>query len=173
MSFVVWLHLSPSDDLRRVVLDLIALPVKTSAIKKLPSCELVESGAGYPSILVKEGSKHPTRICPALADDTRPFGLPAWPLLLMPWDETVFPSHEFIVHAIRKMWNGATMPPIVLAEDWWRMNKEPKVSASAVPASPEWPLLELQSPEQIEGAQGKQIFVCFNLGTVELSLQGG
>ena len=160
MSFVVRLRLSPSDDPRRVVLDLIALPVKVSAIKRLPSNELVKSGAGYPSILVKEGSKHPTRICPAIVEDTRPFGLPAWPLLLMTWDETVFPSHELIVHAIRKMWNGATMPPIVLAEDWWRMNKEPKVAESCVPASPEWPLLHIEGPDQIEGAQGKQIKNC-------------
>ena len=157
VPFVVRLHLSPSDDPRRVVLDLIALPVKSSALRRLPSYELVKDGAGYPAVLVKEGSKYPTRLCPALAEEARPFGLPSWPLLLMGWEETVFPDRRLILHAIRKMWHSATMPPVVLAEDWWRMNKEAKVSSSAVPCSAPWPMLEIQSQsqEQIEGAQGK------------------
>ena len=157
VPFVVRLHLSPSDDPRRVVLDLIALPVKSSALRRLPSYELVKDGAGYPAVLVKEGSKYPTRLCPALAEEARPFGLPSWPLLLMGWEETVFPDRKLILHAIRKMWHNATMPPVVLAEDWWRMNKEAKVSSSAVPCSAPWPMLEIQSQsqEQIEGAQGK------------------
>ena len=157
VPFVVRLHLSPSDDPRRVVLDLIALPVKSNALRRLPSYELVKDGAGYPAVLVKEGSKYPTRLCPALAEEARPFGLPAWPLLLMGWEETVFPDRRLILHAIRKMWHNATMLPVVLAEDWWRMNKEAKVSSSAVPCTAPWPMLEIQSQsqEQIEGAQGK------------------
>ena len=131
VQFVVRLHLSPSDDSRRVVLDLIALPVKGSAMRRLPSYELVKDGSGYPSVL------------------------PSWPLLLMGWEETVFPDQKYIVHAIRKMWHNATMPPIVLADDWWRMNKEAKVSPSSVPCTAPWPMLEIQTHDQIEGTQGE------------------
>ena len=175
MSFVVRLHLSPSDDPRRVNLDLIALPVKITAAKRLPSPELFKSGGGYPALLVKEGSKHPTRICPAVNEEVKPFGLPAWPLLLMAWDETVFPGLEYIVQAIRKMWHGATMPPIIQAEDWWRLNKGSKVAESCIPASPEWPLLHIDGPEPIEGDQGKQkVLQYYFLGTVEsFNSQGG
>ena len=132
---MVKLHLSPSEDCRRVVLDLIALPVKASAMKNLPSYEIAKSGAGYPALLVKEGSKYPTRLAPAMADEAKPFGLPSWPLLLMGLEETVFPDQKLIVQAIRAMWHNAILPPVVLAEDWWRMNKEAKVSASAAPRS--------------------------------------
>ena len=158
-TFMIRLHLSPSEDPRRVVLDLIALPVKSSAMKNLPSYELDKNGAGYPSLLVKEGSKYPTRLIPGVMEETKPFGLPSWPLLLMGKEETVFPGHEKIVHALRKMWHGATLPPIFLTADWWRKTKESKVAASAVPATPEWPLFELERTEEVEGTPGKNIFV--------------
>ena len=156
VQFMVKLHLSPSEDCRRVVIDLLALPVKLAAMKHLPSYEIAKSGAGYPALLVKEGSKYPTRLAPAMADEAEPFGLPAWPLLLMGWEETVFPDHKYIVQAVRAMWHNAILPPVVLAEDWWRMNKEAKVSATAVPSPVEWPVLEVQTRDDIEGTPGKK-----------------
>ena len=161
VQFMVKLHLSPSEDCRRVVVDLLALPVKASTMKNLPSYEIVKSGAGYPAVLVKEGSKYPTRLAPAMADEAKPFGLPSWPLLLMGWEETVFPDQKLIVQAIRAMWHNAILPPVVLAEDWWRMNKEAKVSATAVPCPAEWPVLEVQPQVEVEGTQGKKFLTFY------------
>ena len=74
-------------------------------------------------------------------------------------DETVFPDHKFIVQAVRKMWHESTMPPIVMASDWFRLMSGDKVAASAVATDPMWPLLELPRTEEIEGSQGKQPFL--------------
>ena len=112
-------HLSPSDDPRRANVDLIAIPVTVDKMKSLPSQEILK-GVGYPSILVKEGSRFPTKLAPAVDNETKPFGLPMWPILLMGSEETVFPSAESIVAAVRKVWHEATLPPVVMAADWYR-----------------------------------------------------
>ena len=82
-------------------------------------------------------------------------------------EESAFPDHKFIVQAVRKMWHESTMPPIVMAADWFRMTSGDKVAASAVAPDPMWPLLELSRTEEIEGSQGKDSLTLI-LGTVEL-----
>ena len=73
-------------------------------------------------------------------------------------EETVFLDHKFIIQAVRKMWHQSTMPPIVMAADWFRMTSGDKVAASAVAPDPMWPLLELSRTDEIEGSQGKNFF---------------
>ena len=104
-SFLVRAHVSPSDDPRRASVDLLALPVTLDKIKSLTSQDILK-GRGYPSILVKSGIQNPS----ALDDDTKPFGLPAWPVLLMEEMDSVILSGESIVAAVRKSWHEATMP---------------------------------------------------------------
>ena len=149
-------HITPGDDPRRAGVDLLAVPVTLDKMKSLPSQDILQ-GRGYPSILVKSGSQFPTKLVPALDDSTKPFGLPSWPVLLMEAEDSVLPSGDSIVAAVRKAWHEATMPPCVMERDWYKHTKEKSVSALLVPTDPQWPLLPRpKSAEQcVEGEQGK------------------
>ena len=171
-SFLVRAHVSPSDDPRRASVDLLGIPVALDKLKSLPSQDILK-GRGYPSILVKSGSQNPSKIVPALEEDTKPFGLPAFPILLMEEMDSVMPSGESVVAAVRKAWHEATVPPCVMEKDWYRHVKEKTVAALLVPSDPVWPLLERpKSAEQnVEGEQGKNLFIflLFFVGTVEFA----
>ena len=171
-SFLVRAHVSPSDDPRRASVDLLGIPVALDKLKSLQSQDILK-GRGYPSILVKSGSQNPSKIVPTLEEDTKPFGLPAFPILLMEETESVMPSGESVVAAVRKAWHEATVPPCVMEKDWYRHVKEKTIAALLVPSDPVWPLLERpKSAEQnVEGEQGKNLFIflLFFVGTVEFA----
>ena len=143
--------MSPSEVLRRATVDLIALPVKPSCMKKLPNFELIKDSAGYPAVLVKEGGKNPTSFTPAIDDATRPFGLPAWPILMMKKDDSILPTGRNIVQAVRRMWHGATEAPIVTTRDWYWLTSAKKVVALTLKSDLRWPLMDLSYNRSYEG----------------------
>ena len=155
-SFLVRAHVTPSDDPRKASVDLLAIPVTLDKVKTLPSQDIL-TGVGYPSILVKSGSQNPSKIVPSLEEEMKPMGLPAWPVLLMEEADTVFPSGESVVAAIRKSWHEATMAPCVMEKDWYRHAKGKSISALLVPSDPQWPLLPRpkSADVNVEGEQGK------------------
>ena len=148
-------HVSPSDDPRRAGVDLLAIPVAADKMGTLPSQEVL-LGREYPSILLKSGSKYPTKLVPELGNESKPCGLPAWPILLMEEGDSMLPAGESIVAAVRRVWHGATIPLCVMEKDWYRLMKGKKVSPTLILADPQWPLLPgtedtVQADEEDQG----------------------
>ena len=77
-------------------------------------------------------------------------------------DDTLYPDNKLIVQSVRKMWHEATMTPITLTADWYRLTSGSKVAASAVAADH----LKLQGQRKLKVCKVSKLWFLI-LGTVE------
>ena len=74
-------------------------------------------------------------------------------------DDSILPSGEAVVSAVRKLWHEATIAPCVLEKDWYVQMKAKSVAPALVPSEPQWPLLPRSGLEDqtVEGDQGNNL----------------
>ena len=105
-EFLLRIFVLPMEDPRLAEIMMVAMPVSPDSFARLSDNHVARDSGGFPSILVDAGSSNPVTVGPRPEADVGNFGLPCYPVLILP-DEALAPQPGVVVAAARGLWDNA------------------------------------------------------------------
>ena len=165
-EFSLRLYVLPMEDFRLAELLIVAMPVSKEGFARLPDNHVAADSGGYPAVLFDAGTTTPATVGPRPAEGGDPFGMPCYPVLILPAGAET-PAPGVIINAGRKLWSNAVQPYLVEAEEWTNLTAGTPVATEDREVEFPWPRI---APVVVEPVDGGGEFVTVILVVVCLLL---
>ena len=153
------LFILPMQDFRLAELVMVAMPVSKEGFTRLPDNHVAADSGGYPAVLFDVGTTAPATVGPRPAEGGDPFGMPCFPVLILP-TEAETPDPGVVINAGRMLWSNSMQPYLVGAEEWTNLTAGPPVATEDREVEHPWPRIAPVVVEPVDGG-GEFSFHCW------------
>ena len=153
-EFLVRAYVLPMEDPRLAEVMLAAIPVSEDAYPRMSDNHVATTDGGFPCVLIDAGNTNPVSVGPRPREEQGNFGLPCYPVLIMP-DDAVQPPSGQVVEATRNLWAGAGQPFLMEVAEWVEATAQSPVATEDKEVDFPWPRIAPVVEEQ--AAEGKNI----------------